>query len=257
VDAPSPGPRSGRQSFLRGMVVTAASYALAPLVSTRAAAAGLTTDDRLILHAAQIAEALAVTTYTSIITAAPFYTRLFPQDQAYLQAARNQEMAHYTVVRSLTSAPPPYTSFFYPAGMFAHAPSTLSTLISLEEAFIAAYLLGVQSFSRRDLRVTAARIMGVESDHRTMARVLAPGLDPLDGGPLRTVRGIQNVAEAVDPANNNGFERTLDWTGIDQAMAALLPFVDAQTAHAAHFDVTKRYIFQPFTPVLSSSLGAL
>jgi len=40
--------------------------------------------------AAQIAEALAVTTYTNIINTAPFFTRLASDDQGYLKTARNE-----------------------------------------------------------------------------------------------------------------------------------------------------------------------
>ncbi len=263
MDFDAPDMRRGRRSFMKSVAAVGASLGLAPLTRAQAAgsslqtaAAGLTTEDHAILQAALIAEALAVTTYTSIIKTAPLYTRLFPQDQAYLQAARQQEMAHYLLLQKLAGTPLSSTHYYYPAGMFAMAATTIKTLVSLEEAFIAAYLVGVRRFSTADLRVAAARIMGIESDHRTMARVLAPGLDPADGGPLRTVSGIQHVAEAVDPANNNGYERTLGWTRIDQALAALLPFADATAATAAHFDVTKQYTFQPFTPTPTSSLGA-
>jgi hypothetical protein len=93
--------------------------------------------------------------------------------------------------------------------MFADAQTTLNTLVTLEDAFIAAYLIGVRNFSTRDLRVTAARIMGIESDHRTLARVLAGDVAPQDGGPIETITGIQGVAESADPPNNNGYERTL------------------------------------------------
>jgi hypothetical protein len=216
----------------------------------------LTSGDRAILTAALVAEALAVTTYAHILTTAPFFQRLFPQDQAYLKAAHQQEMAHYVLLHGLAGTATPYTSFFYPKGMFADARTTVNTLVALEEAFIAAYLVGVRAFSSSDLRVAAARIMGVESDHRTMARVLAPGLDPADGGPLRTVSGIKGVAEAVDPASNNGFERTLGWTGIEQVLAALQPFVDRKAAAGARFDNSRVYAFTPFTPKLTTPLGA-
>ena len=56
---------------------------------------GVTKGDVEILVAAQIAEALAVTTYTNIINKAPFFTRLPTDDQGYLKPARQEEMAHY------------------------------------------------------------------------------------------------------------------------------------------------------------------
>jgi hypothetical protein len=60
----------------------------------------------------------------------------------------------------------------------------------------------------------------------------------------------------VNPPNNNGYERTLCWTKIEQAVAALTPFVDMTAAKSAGFDITKPYIFQPFMPTLPSQLGA-
>lgn len=216
---------------------------------------GLKKTDRDILIAAEIAEALAVTTYSNIINIAPFFTRLASDDQGYLMAARQEEMSHYLLEQQVTDQPSPFTSFFYPANMFADAQTTLNTLVTLEDAFIAAYLVGVRDFTTPNLRVTSARIMGIESDHRTLARVVGPGVAAQDGGPIETITGIQGVAESVDPPNNNGYERTLCWTKISQAVSALLPFVDANSAKAAGFDTSKSYPFEPFTPTLPNPLG--
>jgi hypothetical protein len=211
--------------------------------------------DRDILIAAQIAEALAVTTYSNIIDIAPFFHRLPSDDQGYLVGARQEEMSHYLLEQSVTDQFTPYSSFFFPKNMFANAQTTLNTLVTLEDAFIAAYLIGVRNFSTRDLRVTAARIMGIESDHRTLARVLGPDVASQDGGPINTITGIQGVAESVAPPNNNGYERTLCLTRIEQAVTALLPFVDITSAKAAGFDTTKSYPFEPFNPTLPNPLG--
>jgi len=216
---------------------------------------GLRPGDRDILIAAEIAEALAVTTYTNIINHAPFFTRLASDDQGYLVAAREEEMSHYLLEQSATSTPTPLTKFYYPPGMFGSAQTTLNTLVTLEDAFIAAYLVGVRNFSSTSLRVTAARIMGIESDHRTLARVLASGVAAQDGGPLEMLTGAQGVAESVDPPNNNGYERTLKWTAISQALAALTPFADKAAATAAGFDASSAFDFVPFVPTLPSPLG--
>ena len=97
--------------------------------------------------------------------------------------------------------------------------------------------------------------MGIESDHRTLARVVGPGVAAQDGGPIEQITGIQGVAESVDPPNNNGYERTLGWTKIGQAIAALLPFADKDAAAKAGLDTSKPYTFQPFTPTLPNPLG--
>jgi hypothetical protein len=211
--------------------------------------------DNNILIAAEIAEALAVTTYTNIIDGAPFFRRLPSDDQGYLVAARQEEMSHYLLEQSVTDEPSPFKSFFYPKGMFQDAQTTLNVLVTLEDAFIAAYLVGVRHFSTPDLRVTAARIMGIESDHRTLARVVGPDVAAQDGGPINKITGIQGVAESADPPNDNGYERTLCWTHISQAVAALTPFADINAAKAAGFDVSKSYGFVPFTPTLPNALG--
>jgi hypothetical protein len=211
--------------------------------------------DQDILIAAEIAEALAVTTYTHIIETAPFFTRLASDDQGYLRAARQEEMSHYLLEQSVTGMPSPFNSFFYPKGMFLDAQTTLNVLVTLEDAFIAAYLVGVRHFSTPDLRVTAARIMGIESDHRTLARVLGSDVVAQDGGPIEKITGAAGVPESVDPPNNNGYERTLCWTHITQAVAALTPFADINAAKAAGFDVSKSFGFYPFTPKLPNALG--
>jgi Ferritin-like domain len=221
-----------------------------------AAAGGVTSGDTAILGAAQIAEALAVTTYTNIIDAAPFFKHLAADDQGYLRAARQEEMSHYMLEKSVTKKPSPFTQFFYPPKMFTDAQTTLNVLVALEDAFIAAYLVGVRRFSTADLRVTAARIMGIESDHRTLARVVAPGVARQDGGPIEKTTGLQGKAESVDPPNNNTYERTLGWTRISQALKALTPFANKNAAAKAGYDTAKRYAFQPFTPTPPESLGA-
>jgi hypothetical protein len=211
--------------------------------------------DRDILVAAEIAEALAVTTYSNIIQRSPFFRALPDDDQGYLQAARQEEMSHYLLEQSVTDQFTPFTSFFYPPNMFANAQTTLNVLVTLEDAFIAAYLVGVRNFTTRNLRVTAARIMGIESDHRTLARVLGGDVTPATGGPVEAITGIQGVAESIDPPNNNGYERTLCWTTIEQAVNALLPFVDFNAAKSAGFDTSQTFPFEPFNPTLPSPLG--
>ncbi len=248
-----------RRSFLQlasaiGAAAVASSSALAG-EEHDGRSNGLTKSDRDILIAAEIAEALAVTTYTNIIHLAPFFGKLPKDDQGYLRAARQEEMSHYLLEQSVTGQASPFTSFFYPPEMFYDAQTTLNVLVTLEDAFIAAYLVGVREFSNPDLRVTAARIMGIESDHRTLARVLGPDVDPSVGGPIEKITGIQRVAESVDPPNNNGYERTLGWTCIQQAVDALTPFADINAAQAAGFDTSKSYRFVAFQPKLPSSLG--
>lgn len=255
---------SDRRSFLRraslGSAMVAGSAAFGGLLKAAYAqdsrrSSGLTETDRNILIAAEIAEALAVTTYTHIINTAPFFANLPDDDQGYLKAARQEEMSHYLLEQSVTGQPSPFTNFYYPENMFVDTQTTLNVLVTLEDAFIAAYLVGVRRFSSPDLRVTAARIMGIESDHRTLARVIGPDVTAADGGPIEKITGFQGHAEKVDPPNNNGYERTLCWEHIDQAVEALTPFADKSAASAAGFDTSRAFNFHPFTPTLPNKLG--
>jgi hypothetical protein len=255
-------PGTDRRQFLgrtaaTGAGVLAGASTLEALIPSFAAAkkGGVTKGDLAILGATQIAEALAVTTYSNIIDKASFFKRLASDDQGYLRAARQEEMSHYLLEQSVTGKPSPFTTFYYPPQMFADAQTTLNVLVTLEDAFIAAYLVGVRNFSTPDLRVTAARIMGIESDHRTLARVVAPGVAAQDGGPVEKVTGIQGKAESVDPPNNNGYERTLRWTKISKAVTALTPFADKTAAGKAGFDTSKPYAFKSFAPKLPEPLG--
>ena len=150
-------PSSGldRKQFLgrtaaAGASAFAGASALGALVPSFAAAkkGGVTKGDIEILAAAQIAEALAVTTYTNIIEVAPFFARLASDDQGYLKAARQEEMSHYLLEKSVTGKPSPFTTFYYPPKMFSDAQTTLNTLVTLEDAFIAAYLVGVRTSAR-------------------------------------------------------------------------------------------------------------
>ncbi len=261
---------SSRRSFLQGAALTgAAAFAVLGGLSTSASAAEqeeetesmryehdhLKKDDRDILIAAQIAEALAVTTYSNIIDTSPFFKTIPDDDQGYLIGARQEEMSHYLLEQSVTDQPTPFTEFFYPHKMFSDAQTTLDILVTLEDAFIAAYLVGVRNFSTRNLRVTAARIMGIESDHRTLARVVGGDVTPQFGGPISSITGIEGVAESIAPPNNNGYERTLCWTSINQALTALTPFVSFNAAKAAGFDTSQSFPFEPFNPTLPNPLG--
>lgn len=268
LDDQGPSRLSRRSLFKHATVLGAGAAACAVLPPASSALAAqqnagvempqannLAAGDLAILIAAEIAEALAVTTYSHIIRLSPFFKRIPDDDQGYIEAALQEEMSHYALEQSVTNENSPFDEFFYPKDMFRDTQTTLNTLVTLEDAFIAAYLVGVRNFSSTALRVTAARIMGIESDHRTLARVIGPDVAVADGGPIMFITGAQGVKESVAPPNNNGYERTLCWTDISQAVDALTPFVDEEAAESAGFDTSKSYKFHPFTPTLPNPLG--
>ncbi len=130
-----------RRSFLKrgsigSAVAVASSFAFGGLLKAASATTthsetkkrGLSEGDREILIAAEIAEALAVTTYTNIINTAPFFGNLESDDQGYLIAARNEEMSHYLLEQSATGQASPFSTFYYPPNMFSDAQTTLVPL---------------------------------------------------------------------------------------------------------------------------------
>lgn len=192
-----------------------------------------TNQDATILGAAKIAEALATTMYTGIINDAPFFGTLSPENQAYIVAARDEEKFHYDLLKGATGGTDAQLNYFFPTGMFTDIQTTINTLVTLEDAFIAAYLIGVKDLSSPNLRVLAAQIMGIESDHRTLARLIGDDLG------LTTTTGLSGSPESVDPPNNNVYERTYGLTQISQVVTALTPFLGASTS----FSVAK--VFNP------------
>ena len=169
MSAEQEGTGTGRRQFLRRTAAASAGVlvgasALDVLIPSFAAAksGGVTSGDVAILGAAQIAEALAVTTYTNIIDRSPFFKRLPEDDQGYLKAARQEEMSHYALEKGVTGKPSPFTTFYYPPKMFSDAQTTLDVLVTLEDAFIAAYLVGVRDFSTP----RSARDRGADHGHR-------------------------------------------------------------------------------------------
>ena len=62
------------------------------------------------------------------------------------------------------------------------------------------------------------------------------------------ITGVLGKAESVDPPNNNGYERTLKWTSINQAITALTPFADKTAAGKAGFDTDEGVRVQAVHP---------
>jgi hypothetical protein len=157
----------------------------------------------------------------------------------YLQAALSEEIAHANLLRSLLKIPKaasdPEQTFYFPAGTFDKLDPFLDLLDALENAFIGAYLNAVQEFATMAavakeqqsrqvwdeesytpetleyLALVSASIMGIESEHRVLGRVIAN----------------------KNPANNRNYETTdgitAVYNGKTSAVAALTPFLTPST----------------------------
>ncbi len=232
-----------RRNFLKGMGMAGVGVVGAGLLagcggdgtSTPSVSTSAATNDQAILGAAKIAEALATTMYTSLI-ASPIFGTMPASDQAYFTAAMNEEMYHYNLLKSATGGTDAPLTYYFPAGMFTTSGSgvatTFNTIVTLEEAFIAAYLLGVSQLSTTSLRVLAAQILGVEAEHRTLAKVTANDLS------LSTTTGLSGSATPNSPPNNIVYEQIYGVTSLSVVVTALKPFFDATTAASSGFTVT-------------------
>ncbi|HVC81455.1 MAG TPA: ferritin-like domain-containing protein [Chloroflexota bacterium] len=219
---------TGRRQFLKGAAATGIGLALAGSLPLKAlAAAGTTTDTvQSIINTALIAEQLATTFYyTGLTTPAIINTPNLAGKSgslnsvgsdgnagnvAYFQAALDQENKHAAALAK-AGAMSSQTGFYFPGTTFQSIGYTsqvgtfLWVLDHLETAFIGAYLAAVNSFGtlgHADLAQLAGQILGVESEHRALGRVVA----------------------GDDPANNVTLE-VASFTAVGQAGAALAPYL--------------------------------
>lgn len=147
-----------------------------------------------IIDIAAVAEALATTFYYYGVTRR-VGTLLDEDDLDYFRAALAQEKNHLDLLRNAGAAPPPRTFFFDPA-TFGSVKEFTRVLLALETAFIGAYAAAVQRFGelgRSDLARLAARILGIEAEHRVLGRDVAGTSPPnnlcLERAPYKCVSG--------------------------------------------------------------------
>jgi hypothetical protein len=164
----------------------------------------------------------------------------------YLQAALTQELDHAALFRSLLgikeASADPVQTFYFPAGAFDSLSAFTGLLDALENAFIGAYLNAIQEFASKSARMrsgdsrwrasvddgysaeeldyfakVSATIMGVESEHRVLGRVISNS----------------------NPANNIAYEGTdglnAVYNGPKSAVAALTPFLTSSTGPGFSF----------------------
>jgi hypothetical protein len=163
-----------------------------------------------ILNIAATAEALGITFYYHSIQAS-----FFDQDdqrQWYLQAALDEERSHLDFLKANGGVPPTADKqFFFPTNCFDDLSIFASVLDALENAFIAAYLAAMQRFAQLGqplLAEVAGQILGVESEHRVLGRIIA----------------------GDRPPNSLCMERA-SYQCLSAAAAALAPFIQGDASH--------------------------
>jgi hypothetical protein len=155
----------------------------------------------------------------------------------YLRAALDEEITHADLFRALLgisgAASDPEQTFYFPAGVFDTLAPFIATLEALENAFIGAYLAAIREFSRMSgvagtgsnytsgqlsyYAEVAASILGVESEHRVLGRVISNS-NPANNRNYEAVDGINSV-----------------YNGPHSAVVALTPFLTASTGPANSF----------------------
>lgn len=196
---------------------------------------------------------------------------------AYLRAALSEEISHAVLLRTLlglkadgsgdVAAGVPAT-FYFPTGTFDNLTNFLPILLALETAFIGAYMTAVEEFSSMaagyngfsatqsnpamsgsnytqaqliNFAKVSASILGVEAEHRALARAI-----PNVSTSSPVFAGI-----TVLPADNLNYESSAGLTGLlvgastsTTAAAALGPFLASSSGHTAGF---------PLAPAISGS----
>jgi hypothetical protein len=215
-DKASSGSNISRRSLLRviglGAAATAASAVIAGCGGSNNSSN--TSSDETILNAALTAEGLAATLYANMISS-PLFSQLNATQQGYLEAAYAQEVEHYAfLVTAGATALASTTVFYFPSGTFGSGQSnnqvTFNTLEIIEDLQIATYLLGIDNFSTTANKLYGGQILGVDSEHRVLGRVIANAIGLPNTANLSSFSAEQ--LGTGDPANNYDFERQFPTT---------------------------------------------
>jgi hypothetical protein len=227
-------PGINRRSFLARAGVAGVGLAGAAfLAGCGGSSSSSSGNDNLSLNVLQNYEALAVTTYANIISSSIFTSSLSGNSaaQQYWTAAQIEDQIHLNAISAITGAGPSTTSFYYPTGMFTSAQTTLNTLVLIEEALAAGYIIGVNTFSSAANRVLAARILASETEHRSLARVIAAdlGLSQV-AGLSSTTAGVAGELLNVAPANDFAYPQTFEFASLTELESIMEPFVNSSSA---------------------------
>ena len=160
-----------------------------------------------IINIAATAEAFAVTALGGALeNAAKGTLALNAEQQQTLRAARAQEQAHYDFLIGAGAKPLTLTFTIPDPKIVTDVPTFLKTLVTLEEAFIAAYIAAAQEFAilgQAKYAQVALQIGAVEAEHRAGVRFYAIEAGVLTGTP-----------------NDVAFEKAL-FASVGEAAAAL------------------------------------
>jgi hypothetical protein len=160
---------STRGQFLRntgkGAVGLVAAGSL--IAMTEGVAFGQTSGDVEIAKVAATAELLAIDVYTRALKARQGGKVIFSgATRTYMINARKNEIAHYNALKGVLGAETPSgLSFKYAAGQFSSASKIVNLGVTLETAFVRAYITAAKALTVAELRLVAAQIGASEASH--------------------------------------------------------------------------------------------
>jgi rubrerythrin len=132
------------------------------LAMAQGVAFGQTSADADIAKVAATAELLAIDVYTRAINSGLFKGAT----KKYLVNARTNERDHYAALKGVLGADTPKgLTFKYPAGTFRSASKVVNLGVTLETAFVRAYMTAASALSTPELRLVAAQIGASEASH--------------------------------------------------------------------------------------------
>lgn len=193
---------STRGEFLRNTGRGAVGLAVGGglLALTEGVAFGQTSADVELAKVAATAELLAIDVYTRALAARSGGKVVFSgATRKYLLNARRNEIAHYNALEGvLGSDTPSGLRFKYPAGTFRSASRIVDLGVTLETAFVRAYVTAAKAFTVAELRLVAAQIGASEASHlgfllnaqgrgRTLAAIPKPFSDAELKATVKTV----------------------------------------------------------------------
>jgi hypothetical protein len=193
---------STRAQFLRntgkgavGLVVGGTVFAMAEGV-----AFGQTSGDVEIAKIAATAELLAIDVYTRALAARRGGKVIFAgATRKYLINARRNEHDHYNALKGVLKGDTPAgLQFTYGANQFKSASAIVNLGVTLETAFVRAYMTAAKGLTVEELRLVAAQIGASEASHlgfllnaqgqgRTLASIPAPFTDAELEATVKTV----------------------------------------------------------------------
>jgi hypothetical protein len=166
----------------------------------------------------------------------------------YLRGALAEEISHANLLRTQlnlsASTDDPIQTFYFPTGTFDNLTNFFPIILALETAFIAAYMTAVEEFALMLGNVSpysstqmnasgaaytpanlaafakiSAAILGVEAEHRTLARAIPPP---------PTFNGV-NILPSDDVCYESTDTLQTVYNGMNSAAAALAPFLSSST----------------------------